>query len=300
MGTSIQLTTLLKEACLKVLAGVALTHVIPVSAYSEEKDGVASLGEVSEPRNVGRTPRQWSQFDMSGYWVSVITEDWAYRMITPEKGDAGSIPVNAASRDSANSWSPSSTTGVTSCKAYSPIRLIRAPGRIHIQWRDDRTIQMDFDAGMQTRLLHFPKELPPFGSGSSMVYSSFLEYQPRGVQVTRQGYSVAMWRKQNQGRGFLGDLIDARVPVPDAGGSLMVVTRQMLPGYLQENGIPFSGNAVLVEYFDLLHFLDGTDWLVVTSIVDDPTFLIEPYIFSTQFKREVGGGGWTPSLCDGP
>ncbi len=30
-------------------------------------------------------------FDLTGYWVSVITEDWRWRMVTPKKGDYTSI-----------------------------------------------------------------------------------------------------------------------------------------------------------------------------------------------------------------
>src|SRR5215469_14190338 len=36
--------------------------------------------------------------DLSGYWVSVITEDWRYRMVTPTKGDYQSVPMTQESR----------------------------------------------------------------------------------------------------------------------------------------------------------------------------------------------------------
>jgi len=30
--------------------------------------------------------------DLTGYWVSLVTEDWRWRMVTPAKGDYPSIP----------------------------------------------------------------------------------------------------------------------------------------------------------------------------------------------------------------
>ena len=29
--------------------------------------------------------------DLTGYWVSLVTEDWRYRMVTPPKGDYASV-----------------------------------------------------------------------------------------------------------------------------------------------------------------------------------------------------------------
>ena len=57
------------------------------------------------------TPKSASPSDFTGYWVSVVTEDWLYRMVTPAKGDAISIPVNAAGQQAANAWRQSGGSG---------------------------------------------------------------------------------------------------------------------------------------------------------------------------------------------
>ena len=41
------------------------------------------------------TGRAQAPFDLSGYWVALVTDDWRYRMLTPPKGNADYLPVNA-------------------------------------------------------------------------------------------------------------------------------------------------------------------------------------------------------------
>jgi hypothetical protein len=53
-----------------------------------------------------QTAKAAAPIDITGYWVSVITEDWRYRMLTPPKGDFVGIPLNAQSRTVANAWDP--------------------------------------------------------------------------------------------------------------------------------------------------------------------------------------------------
>jgi hypothetical protein len=71
----------------------------------------------------------------------------------------------------------------------------------------------------------------------------------------------------------------------------------MRPGYFRKNGVPYSASAVLTEYFDLLTQHDGTEWLVVLSVLDDPTFFTEPVITSSNFRRESDRSRWSPSDC---
>ena len=39
------------------------------------------------------TARASAPIDLTGYWVSVVTQDWRWRMVTPAKGDYASIPI---------------------------------------------------------------------------------------------------------------------------------------------------------------------------------------------------------------
>src|SRR4029078_1714222 len=99
--------------------------------------------------------------DLTGYWVSVVTEDWRWRMATPPKGDYQSLPLTAAARRVADAWDPAKDEAAgEQCKPFGAGNIIRQPGRLHITWENDNTLRIDFDAGTQTRLLHFSGSAP--------------------------------------------------------------------------------------------------------------------------------------------
>src|SRR5581483_2851396 len=52
------------------------------------------------------SPRAVAPIDLTGTWVSIVTEDWRFRMVTPPKGDYASVPLNAAARAVADKWDP--------------------------------------------------------------------------------------------------------------------------------------------------------------------------------------------------
>jgi len=217
--------------------------------------------------------------DLAGYWVSVVTEDWRFRMITPPKGDYSSLPLNAEARKVADAWDPAKDEASgEQCKAYGAAAVMRQPGRIHITWQDDNTLKIETDAGTQTRLFHFGASQPPAG------------------QPSWQGYSVAQWEIPEAGRGG--------APGPGAlkegetrGGSMKVVTNRLRPGYLRKNGVPYSGNAVVTEYYTRTNEPNGDSWLIVTTIVEDPQYLNQPFITSTHFKKQTDASGWNPTPC---
>jgi hypothetical protein len=84
---------------------------------------------------------------------------------------------------------------------------------------------------------------------------------------------------------------------PPVNGALKSVTTGMRAGYLRKNGVPYSENAVVTEYFDLLTQHDGTQWLVVLTIVDDSEYLTSPVITSSNFRRQPNRSGWDPTPC---
>ena len=227
-------------------------------------------------------PRQIAPQDFTGYWVSVVTEDWRWRMITPDKGDYASIPLNSVGKELADTWDPAKDTAAgEQCKSYAAPALMRVPTRLHIAWVDDNTLRVETDAGTQTRLLHFTSQ------------------PPDGLQPSWQGYSVASWEGLKQGGMFrlpTTTLGTAQPRAPE--GYLKVITTHLRPGYLRKNGVPFSADTTLEEYFDSFKEPNGDTWLVVTSIVDDPKYLTQPFITSSQFKREPDGSKWSPSPCE--
>src|ERR1700682_3743933 len=192
-----------------------------------------------------QTPRAAAAIDMTGYWVSVVTEDWKFRMVTPPKGSFGGVPLNPEGRRVANAWDPAKDEAAgQQGRAYGAAAIMRVPGRLHITWENDATLRIDTDAGTQTRLFHFDGQPAPAGA-------------PQW-----QGYSAADWQRFGGGRG-----------VPLSGGYLKVETTHMRPGYLRKNGVPYSGNAVLQEYFTRVTEPDGTSFLFVTSVLSDPLYM---------------------------
>jgi len=223
------------------------------------------------------TPRAGAPIDLTGYWVSVVTEDWRYRMVTPKKGDFASVPLNPEGRKMVEAWDPAKDVASgDQCNAYGAAAIMRVPGRVHVTWQDDATLKIETDAGTQTRLLHFGESQPPAGDTS------------------RQGYSKATWEiaggpprggGPGAGRGGAGD----GAPPPPRGGSLKVVTTLLKAGYLRKNGVPYSEGTTLTEYYDRHNMPNGDQWFTVTTIVDDPKSLQQPSTTSTDFKKEPDG-----------
>jgi hypothetical protein len=250
----------------------------------------------------GQTAKSIAPIDLTGYWVSVVSEDWRHRMMTPRKGDFESLPLNAEGTRVANTWDlTKDNQSELECKAFGIGGIMRQPGRLHIAWQDDNTLKMDFDAGTQTRLLNFDKSKQP------------------GGDKTWQGYSVAEW--EGPALGQRGAPAGATPPPPrDAGGgglglrggpapsssilqggSLKVVTAHFREGYLRKNGVPYSENASITEYFQRLpQHPNGDNWLLVITIVDDPKYLRQPFYTSTQFKLEPNGSKFSPTPCKTP
>ena len=222
------------------------------------------------------TPQSSAQIDLTGYWVSLIDEEWRWRMMTPPKGDFSFVPLNAEGRRVAGLWDPAADEAAgNQCRAYGAAGIMRLPERLHITWADGNTLRVDIDAGKQTRLLHF--------DGSKW----------NGGEPTWQGDSVASWQKQAQSGGFGGP---STTTAAGKGGSLKIVTTHLRPGYLRKNGVPYSAETVLTEYFDR-YDVDDKAYLVVTGTVEDPEYLTGRFLTTEQFKSEPDGSKWNPTPC---
>ncbi len=172
-----------------------------------------------------------------------------------------------------------------------PAALMRVPTRLRVTWEDDATLRIDTDAGQQTRLLRFKRRAP---AGSSRPRDEPAD-RPSPAARTWQGASAAEW-EQIASPGGLGVSLQQ---APPRIGSLKVVTTNLRPGYLRKNGVPYSEDTVLTEYFDRVSAF-GDDWLTVIAIVDDPRYLNQPFITSSHFKREPDGSRWMPAPCGPP
>ena len=217
--------------------------------------------------------------DLTGYWVSPVMEDYRWRMVTPLKGDAASVPINDAARKIVDSWDPAKDEAAAlACKAYGAPALMRIPGRLHITWQDDNTLKIETDAGMQTRLFHF--------GGSA----------PNNVEPSWQGHSAARWDPGvGPAPGGLGFLGTNRIGTKSR--SLEVVTTNLRPGYLRKNGVPYSAHTTLTEYYDRFSETNGDEWFTITTIVTDPEYLAVPFVTTTDFRKEPDGSHWSLSPC---
>ena len=214
--------------------------------------------------------------DLTGYWVSIVTEDWIERM-SPDS------PPSGVGRGGRGQFDPTGGAGLDGpaaagaaskdpCRAYGAAGSLRVPGRLNITWADDNTLRIDMDAGKQSRLLHFTPT------------------QPTPADRTLQGYSVATWDVgRGGGRGGRG-----APAAPPAWGSLRVVTTNMTGGYLLSSRASYSANAVLTEHFTR-HQDFGTEYFTVTAVVEDGPLT---RISSSTFKKEPNGSKFAPTGCE--
>ena len=246
---------------------------------------VAAQGGRGGPTDSPRSPRAAAPVDLTGVWVSVVTEDWQWRMVTPKKGDAESVPLNDEGRRVLNLWEPSMDGR---CEAYGAGGVMRMPGRVRISWQDDATLKVETDAGSQTRLLRFRAAASGNEAGRRRA--------PAVPRPTLQGQSVAEWL--GGGAGNI-DPFTGRGDGPGAQrwGALKVVTTNLLPGWLRRNGVPYSENAIITEHFTRFTHPQAGDWFVVTTTVEDPTYLATPFTTSSNFRKEPDASKWRPSAC---
>ena len=241
-----------------VIASALAGGAVRAQGPGRDLTGVDAANPVGRGRGpAGKTPKESAPIDLTGYWVSIVSEDWRFRMLTPPKGDHPDFLLTPEATKIADAWDAAKDQAEKDhCKAYGAPNIMRVPGRFHITWADDRTLKIETDAGQQTRLLKFA----PTG--------------PAGPP-SRQGMSIANWDRR----------------------ALRVETSNLLPGYLQYNGVPFSANFKMVEYFDVISEPGGEIWLIDDAVMTDPQYLVRSHKRSTHLRKQADGKGWDPQPC---
>jgi hypothetical protein len=241
-------------------AAAALTVLLLVALAGE-----TALRAQQQGGTAASAARDRAPIDLTGYWVSYVTENWRYRMVTPAKGEYRRIPASRAALPLINAWDPvADERAGNQCKSYGAGNIMSVPGRLHITWQDADTLKIETDAGTQTRLFRFAQAPPATASPA-----------PRSWQ----GESAATWE-------------------PAAGGgSLRVVTSNLRAGYLRKNGVPYSERTTVTENFDVAPLAGDGRLLLVNTVVDDPVYLTGPYVVSPHFKKEPDGSKWDPTPC---
>lgn len=241
---------------MKTLVAAALAVTVSGLVHAQGRGGQAPSLRAAAP------------IDLTGYWVSVVTQDWRQRMVTPPRGDYASVPINVAAKRIADMWDPDKPVPADQqCRAYAAPALMRLPTRLRITWQDDMTLKVEADTGAQIRRFYFGERKGPKSAPSW------------------QGDSTAEWETPGGGRG---------API---NGSLKVVTTNLRPGLLRKNGVPFSASASMTEYWDLFKERNGDQVILVTITVTDPTYLREPWITALHFRKEPDGTKWDPTPC---
>ena len=105
---------------------------------------------------------------------------------------------------------------------------------------------------------------------------------PPTSEPSWQGESVAEW---------------LYTAVPPRNGELKVVTDRIRAGYIRKNGVPYSANATLTEYYHRMSVPTGDLWLTIVTEVTDPENLRVPFVLSTHFKKLPDGAAFTPEAC---
>jgi len=246
----------------------ALLIAVPLCLFAQGGRGAPPAGAPVSPQNA----KTAAPVDLTGYWVSIVTEDWIERMSpdSPPSGTGGARGVGGLRGQPVTPPDPSER-----CRVYAAGGSLRVPGRLHITWADDNTLKIEMDAGTQTRLLHFNASTPP------------------STEKTLQGYSTATWDLGSGARGG-GRGAPAVAAAPARWGSLNVVTTNMKSGYLLSSRSAYSGNAVLTEYFTK-HSDFGVEYFTVTASVQDGPLT---RVTSSTFKKEADGSKFKPSGCE--
>lgn len=266
-------TTRLRRRPALVLIVGALVWAVPVVVLPPGSiAGAQGRGAGGRGAAPAAAPRDAAPVDLTGYWVSLVTEDWVERM-SPDSPPSGTGARRGRGGAAAPPLPPSNPDDP--CRVYGAAGSMRVPGRLHITWAGANTLQIDMDSGRQTRVFHFdPTEPPPTGR-------------------TLQGYSVARWDTGAAGRGGRGRRGRGAPPTPPAWGSLKVVTTNMTGGYLLSSRANYSADADLREEF-IQHSDFGVDYLTVTAIIEDGP---STRFTSSTFKREPDGSKFSPAGC---
>jgi hypothetical protein len=253
---------------------VSLLAALPIAAQQRgggagAPAGGGGRGGGARGGGAAASARQNAPLDLTGYWVSVISEDWEFRMVTPRKGVYETLSLNAEGRRVGDTWDPAKDEAAgEQCRAYGAANIMRLPGRLNISWENDNVLKMDIDTGTQTRLFRF-------GAAA----------QAAPGEPSWQGHSAAEWEVAGGARG-----------APRA-GNLKVTTTNLRPGYIRKNGAPYSNRTTVTEYYDVNTLPNGDRWLTITTRVDDPVYFSRPLLTTSDFKKLPDATGWNPTPC---
>jgi hypothetical protein len=192
-----------------------------------------------------------AQLDPSGEWAPLFHEDQPERIPGPEIGDYLGLPINAASRLRADTWDASLLTlPEHQCKPHPSDYAWRGPANLRVWKEVDRESQQ-----LIAYHTHISWEAP-----ERTIWMDGRPHPPDYAAHTWQGFSTGK---------FEGDM-------------LTVTTTHLKNGWIRRNGVPRSDRATVTE-----HIIRHGDFLTVAVIINDPVYLTEPFIRTTDFQADA-------------
>jgi glyoxylase-like metal-dependent hydrolase (beta-lactamase superfamily II) len=188
-----------------------------------------------------------AQRDLSGNWAALYHEDQPHRIPGPDLGDYTGIPLNDAGRLKADSWDASILTlREHQAKPHPSTYSLRGPANIRITRVFDPVTEQTLGYEL----------FGTFGQATRVIWLDGRSHPPALAAHTWAGFSTARWD----------------------GDALEVTTSHLKAGWLQRNGVAHSDGATMTE-----RFIRHGNHLMVVTIVDDPIYLDEPFIRTTNW-----------------
>src|SRR5215831_20030909 len=109
----------------RTVISLYLLLTLPAIAHGQVRGGRGGRAGAGE---AAPSPQAAVPIDLTGYWVSLITDNWTYRVITPPKGDYLYLPLNPEARRVADTWDAAKDEAAgDQCKGYGPVGVMRMP-----------------------------------------------------------------------------------------------------------------------------------------------------------------------------
>ena len=192
----------------------------------------------------------FAQVDPTGEWAPRFHEDQPERIPGPEIGDYLGLPINDAARLRGDSWDASLLTlPEHQCKPHPADYSPRGPANLRMWKEIDKDTQQ-----LVAYHTHISWQAP-----ERTIWMDGRPHPPEYAAHTWQGFSTGKWD---------GDM-------------LTVTTTHLKIGWIRRNGIPRSDSAVLTE-----HFVRHGNYLTLISVIQDPVYLTEPFIRTTNWVMD--------------
>jgi len=191
----------------------------------------------------------FAQLDFTGEWAPRFYEDQPERVAGPELGDYLGLPITDAARMRADTWNAAiQTLPEWQCRPHSADYIWRGPSNLHI-WKEVDPVTREITA--------FHAEW--LRSIDNIYYLDGRPHPSANAAHTWGGFATAKWE----------------------GNMLTVTVTHLKEGYVRRNGVPRSDLATVTE-----HWIRHGKWLTVVTIVNDPVYLTEPFIRSTDYELD--------------